>query len=185
MIAKQLSGVGTACDTQPSPGNEWEDWVFEESRRRLDDPKLTPLHPTAMGIVLIEIEKRLSVIYRVVNMLVYFEPAAMCDLPTDLLLAPLPARKQLWEAGDEFAWKSERGRDPGAHATAFGLTANGELFRLYDSDRLYCGSHMELVRQRSVNDCETPSSSAENWEEWCSGMDGMGGLVMLAASLVG
>jgi hypothetical protein len=69
-------------------------------------------------------------------MLAYFEPAAMCDLPTDLILAPLPAKKQLWEAGDEFVWKAESERDPGAQID-FGLAANGELVKL-DEGQLYC-----------------------------------------------
>lgn len=42
-------------------------------------------------------EQRLGIVYRVVNMLVYFDPMAMCDLPSDLILAPLPAKKQLWK----------------------------------------------------------------------------------------
>jgi hypothetical protein len=113
-------------------------------------------------------------------MLVYFEPAAMCDLPTDLVLAPLPAKKQLWEAGDEFVWKAESERDPGAQ-TDFGLAANGELVKL-DEGQLYCNDGVLLYK--SSLDAKTPSRNTENWEEWCSGMDGLGGLVMLAASLI-
>lgn len=62
-------------------------------------------------------------------MLVYFEGAAMCDLPTDLILSPLLARKQLWEAGDEFVWQAESPRKPGTQID-FGLAANGELVKL-------------------------------------------------------
>jgi hypothetical protein len=113
-------------------------------------------------------------------MLVYFEPAAMCDLPTDLILAPLPAKKQLWEAGDEFVWKAESERDPGAQ-TDFGLAANGELVKL-DEGQLYCNDGVLLYK--SSLDARSPSRNSENWEEWCSGMDGLGGLVMLAASLI-
>jgi hypothetical protein len=112
-------------------------------------------------------------------MLVYFEPAALCDLPTTLILAPLPAKKQLWEAGDEFVWKAESEREPGAQ-TAFGLAANGELVKL-DEGQLHCSDTMLLYKSL---DARTPSVSAANWEEWCSGMDGFGGLVMLAASLI-
>jgi hypothetical protein len=113
-------------------------------------------------------------------MLVYFEPAAMCDLPTDLVLAPLPAKKQLWEAGDEFVWKAESERDPGAQID-FGLAANGELVKL-DEGQLYCNDGVLLYK--SSLDAKTPSRNTENWEEWCSGTDGLGGLVMLAASLI-
>ena len=112
-------------------------------------------------------------------MLVYFEPAAMCDLQKDLILAPLPAKKQLWEAGDEFAWKVESEREDGV-PTAFALAANGELVKL-DDGQLYC-DHSKLL-YRSL-ETKTPSLGTSNWEEWCSGMDGFGGLVMLAASLV-
>lgn len=112
-------------------------------------------------------------------MLVYFEPAAMCDLQKDLILAPLPAKKQLWEAGDEFVWKAESVREPGVQ-TAFGLAANGELVKL-DEGQLYCSDAVLLYKSL---DARTPSRSTANWEEWCSGMDGFGGLVMLAASLI-
>ena len=103
----------------------------------------------------------------------------MCDLQTDLILAPLPAKKQLWEAGDEFVWKAEIEREPGVQTT-FGLAANGELVRL-DEGQLYRSDAMLLHKSL---DARTPSRSTANWEEWCSGMDGFGGLVMLAASLI-
>jgi hypothetical protein len=119
------------------------------------------------------------VVYQVVNMLVYFEPTAMCDLQTDLILAPLPAKKQLWEAGDEIVWKTESETDLSAQ-TAFGLAANGKLVKL-DKGQLYCSDGMLL--QKSM-DTRTTLRSIASWEEWCSGMDGFGGLVMLAASLI-
>ena len=111
-------------------------------------------------------------------MLVYFEPAAICDLQTDLILAPLPAKRQLWEAGDEFKWKAESEREPRVQ-TAFGLATNGELVKL-DEGQLYCSDTVPLYKSL---DTSTPSRNTANWEEWCSGMDGFGGLVMLAASL--
>ena len=113
-------------------------------------------------------------------MLVYFEPAGKCNLQTDLILAPLPAKKQLWEAGDEFVWKAEREREPRAQ-TEFGLAANGELVKL-DERQPYCSDVVLLYK--SLDACRSSSGSTENWEEWCAGMDGFGGLVMLAASLV-
>ncbi|GMG30699.1 unnamed protein product [Aspergillus oryzae] len=111
-----------------------------------------------------------------VNMLVYFEPAAMCGLRTDLVIAPLPARKQLWEAGDELLWKAESQRESGFQ-TVYGLAASGDLVQL-GKDQLH--STNEVLLHKTV----TARGSA-NWEEWCSGMDGLGGLVMLAASLAG
>ncbi|KAB8234263.1 Zn(II)2Cys6 transcription factor domain-containing protein [Aspergillus alliaceus] len=160
ILAKQLSRKDFTDGTRSSPGGEgpqvsWNDWIFEESRRRL------------------------SVIYRIVNMLVYFEPAAMCDLPTHLILAPLPARKQLWEAGNESAWRAESDREPGVQ-TAFGLAADGELVKL-DDGHLY-SNHAVLIQKSS--DARALPKSTIGWEEWCSGMDGFGGLVMLTASMI-
>ncbi|PIG90117.1 hypothetical protein AARAC_001926 [Aspergillus arachidicola] len=132
--------------------SSWKDWIFEESRRRL------------------------CVIYRVVNMLVYFEPAAMCGLRTDIVIAPLPSRKQLWEAGDKVLWRAEMKREPGIQ-TAFGLAANGDLVQLGE-DQLYSADEVLLHKTFT-------SRGSATWEEWCSGMDGLGGLVMLAASLIG
>lgn len=112
-------------------------------------------------------------------MLVYFEPAAICDLHADLIIAPLPAKKQLWEASDEFVWKTESDRDPGTQ-TAYGLAANGDLVKMGEGE-LPCRD--EMLLQKSL-DAKPPSRSTANWEDWCSGMDGLGGLVMLTASLV-
>lgn len=119
---------------------------------------------------------RLCVVYQVVNLLVYFEPAAMCDVQkTGLLLAPLPAKKQLWEAADERAWEAESQVEAGLLQTAYGLAADGDLVRLHGGQR---------PRQSKGLDESTPARSTASWEEWCSGMDSFGGLVMLAASLV-
>ena len=103
-------------------------------------------------------------------MLVAFEPAATCDLPTDLVLAPLPAGKQLWEAEDEFAWKKESEKGLEAQTT-FGLAQNGGL--------------VKLVPARSSSNVSDLLRVDAGWEEWCSQMDTFGGLVMLAATLVG
>ncbi|OGM48254.1 hypothetical protein ABOM_002092 [Aspergillus bombycis] len=147
-ITKNVKFALHNCDLK----NNWKEWTFEESGRRL------------------------CVIYRVVNMLVYFEPAAMCGLQTDLIIAPLPAKKQLWEAGDELSWEAENGREPGIQ-TAFGLASNGDLVKLGGGQLCYAD---EVLAYKSFT-----ASGSGNWEEWCSGMDGFGGLIMLAASLVG
>lgn len=121
--------------------------------------------------------QRLGVVCRIVNMLVYMEPTARCAIPPDLVLAPLPASKRLWEASDASAWKAECERDPG-FGTAFGLAANGDLVRL-DEGQLYWVDSVS-----PLNDETRPRRTA-NWDEWCAGMDAMGGIVMLAASLLG
>jgi hypothetical protein len=113
-------------------------------------------------------------------MLVYFEPAAMCDLPPELILAPLPAKKQLWEATDELVWEAESEKKSGAKI-AFALAANGELLELGDGP-LGCSNALLLYKSSGA---WTSPKSTNSWEEWCSGMDGFGGLVMLAASLIG
>ncbi|KAL4751640.1 hypothetical protein BDW72DRAFT_173411 [Aspergillus terricola var. indicus] len=161
VLAQRLSGINALNDLDSplhsddhGPDVNWNEWIFEESRRRL------------------------SIIFRIVSMLTYFQPAARCDLPTDLALAPLPAKKPLWEANDWIEWKTELQKEPRIQQTAFGLAATGELVRL-DKAHGRSGpiSHLAL-------DAETVSRSAASWEEWCSGMDGFGALVMLAASSV-
>jgi hypothetical protein len=112
-------------------------------------------------------------------MVIYFEPVGMCELQTDLIIAPLPAKKQLWEAPDEFVWRAEYDIEHRAQ-TDFGLAVNGELVKL-NHDQIYRGDGMSLYKPL---DPRAPSTSTNNWEEWCSGMDGFGGLIMLAASLV-
>ncbi|KAL2868591.1 Zn(II)2Cys6 transcription factor domain-containing protein [Aspergillus lucknowensis] len=143
--------------------NIWMDWTLEESRRRT------------------------GIIYRIINMLVYFEPAAMCDIPKDLALAPLPAKKQLWEAPDSATWKTETEREPGAR-TAFGLTATGELVKLEQvlegAQAVILERHEDLLLHRSLDHEGMLRRSKVDWEEWCEGMDGFGGIVLLVASLV-
>lgn len=113
-------------------------------------------------------------------MLVYFEPAAICALPTDVIIAPLPTKRQLWEASDESVWKAEGKIEAESQAT-LALGANGELVRLH---RIPSYNGEEVLRQKYL-DPWTLSTRKGNWEDWCSGMDQMGPLVMLAASLLG
>ena len=115
-------------------------------------------------------------------MLVYFEPATMCNMQNELVLAPLPARKQLWEASDEAVWKAESERDPAIQSkNIYGLVSTGDLVKL-DEDQIYC---INAVVLHQPSDARTLTSNVAEWGEWCSGMDSFGGLVMLAASLVG
>jgi len=102
----------------------------------------------------------------------------MCDMPTDLILAPLPARKQLWKADNEFAWKIARQMGPGVQ-NAVGLAVDGELVSLRE-DRLSCND--AWLPFKSLD--SIPQRDTASWEEWCSGVDEFGGLVMLAASLI-
>lgn len=72
--------------------------------------------------------------------------------------------------------KAERDKQSSPRA-AFGLATNGELVRLDEMD-LYGG-------YGTITTKEDHRTSDQNWEEWCSGMDSFGGLVLLTASLVG
>lgn len=90
-------------------------------------------------------------------MLVWFEPAKMCKAVGDIILAPLPAQKQLWEAPDHNAWKRDGETQSGAQME-YGLTKTGQLVGL-DGDMI-------------------------EWNEWYSGMDSIGNLVMLAAFMM-
>ncbi|SPQ25758.1 7ae919f1-8516-4992-a306-67b5314558d6 [Thermothielavioides terrestris] len=156
-ISTQFSRVEVASD--PDPLASWDDWILEESKRGL------------------------CVIFQVVGLLFYFEPAGMCNVrrETNLVIAPLPSRKQLWEARDELAWRAEVERDEAEARTAFALAANGDLVKLEDQDHLHCVS--DAVQIRTHRPVEGPLWTTTNWDEWCSGMDALGGLIMLAASL--
>ena len=113
-------------------------------------------------------------------MLIFFEPAGMCTLQTDLVLAPLPAKKQLWEAGDEFRWQAECESEGGVE-TIFALAANGDLVKVD-----VCELHRnDTILVHRPLDGRKRSGITGNWEEWCSGIDGFGNLIMLAASLLG
>ncbi|OTB08787.1 hypothetical protein M426DRAFT_161624 [Hypoxylon sp. CI-4A] len=157
IVVQQMSCVDVTCHAQCcfcDTGLEttWKEWMLRESRRRL------------------------GVVYRVINKLTYWDPASMCDMPEEFLLAPLPAKKQLWEAGDEFAWKAENQKDSGVQ---FGLAADGEIVRL-EEGRLSCSD--AWLSYESSGPVAQPRHAA-SWEDWCAGIDGFGGLVMLVASL--
>jgi hypothetical protein len=116
-------------------------------------------------------------VYKILNMLVYFELAALCGHPADVLIAPLPAKKGLWEAGSESSWRLEKDRLHGLWHD-FALASNGDLIKL-DAGEVFCDP--VWVAQQTMD--KLSSGTTEDWGEWCSGMDGFGGLVMLAASM--
>lgn len=100
----------------------------------------------------------------------------MCNRPTDLILAPLPAKKHLWEATDEFMWAAGMNREPVVQ-TAFAMAVNGDLVEV-DAGQIDCDDG------RVLHDAKIPPRKVTEWGEWYSEMDSFGGLVMLAASLV-
>lgn len=123
---------------------------------------------------------RLCVIYRVANLIVFFEPAKLCNLQPDLFLAPLPHKKQLWEASDERSWKLESTTSTEFH-TSLGIAITGELVEV-EEGRLY-KSDQPLI-DAPLNGSNASRRTA-SWEDWCSTMDNLGSLVLLAASLMG
>ncbi|KAK4125685.1 hypothetical protein N657DRAFT_568401 [Parathielavia appendiculata] len=160
-VAAISSHLNTPEMTPSSNGREltWKDWIFEESRRRL------------------------CVIYQILNLLVFFEPANMCSLhESQLLLAPLPAKRPLWEAADEASWRAESEKDAEAQVD-FGLATSGELVKLQNGLLVDCHAPMEVARPGDAGG--SSAWSAARWDEWSAGMDGFGGLVMLAASMLG
>ncbi|CAH0045679.1 unnamed protein product [Clonostachys solani] len=132
------------------PERLWCDWIFNEST------------------------------HRVIDMLVHFEPAAMCPFyNTGLVIAPLPARKQLWKADNASTWHRERELGAGVQ-TSFALFANGELVNMAQAPLRV----PDWRRDRELLNAESQPGNAANWNEWCSGMDEFGSLVMLAASSI-
>jgi len=120
---------------------------------------------------------RVCVIYRIVNMLIYFRPSAACELKGGLLIAPLPTSSGRW-ALDEASWTSQSRADS-KQETVFGVAADGGLVELNES-QMQC---IEPGLSNSVQRGTRPAKHAR-WEEWCAGMDGLGTVVMLAASLI-
>ncbi|KAK8087328.1 hypothetical protein PG994_002302, partial [Apiospora phragmitis] len=92
-----------------TPDVTWRHWIFVESGRRL------------------------CVLYQIVNMVVIFEPAAMCDLESiGIILSPLPARKQLWEADTAGQWMARIEKDLGAQ-TDYGMAVNGDFVKVSET----------------------------------------------------
>jgi hypothetical protein len=162
VISRQFVRYGIACESGTTlqdshPEISWKTWIFDESRRRL------------------------AILFRILNMLVYFEPATMCSLHPSLILAPLPAKKQLWDASDSSTFKAELDKDSAAQ-NSYGLAADGDIIHIGDGVKdLY---HTELRYGYGGVGTASEVKKRNGWEEWCSGMDTFGGLVMLAASLI-
>jgi hypothetical protein len=113
-------------------------------------------------------------------MLIFFEPAAMCNMKSDLIIAPLPGRRKLWHAPDRETWKAECDRDADPNA-CYGLLASGDLVRL-ENDRQ--AQRCDAVQLHMHADTASASRWIVDWKEWCASMDDFGGLVMLAASFL-
>jgi hypothetical protein len=111
-------------------------------------------------------------------MVAFFDPASMCNMQPGILLAPLPSPRQLWEASSSLAWTMESEKHAGAQA-AFGLTSTGDLVQ-FDGPYTYANNLLDIL-----GSIKSPGTyTVANWSEWCADMDGLGTLVMLAASMV-
>ena len=119
---------------------------------------------------------RFALIYQIIKMLYSMDPASACAEPDGFLLAPLPSKKQLWDAPDEPSWTTEKIRD-GGFPNVFGVLSNGQMIRTQEH-------HVILEGEVGLSEGMASEESAANWQEWCAGMDGFGALVTLAASLV-
>lgn len=108
-------------------------------------------------------------------MLYSLDPSTSCAVSDGFLLAPLPSRRQLWEASEEGAWEAEKSRD-GMFPSTFGVLTGGQMVRLQEQQIIMPG---EVYSPLSVGEEE----SALNWQDWCAGIDGLGTLVTLAVTL--
>jgi hypothetical protein len=107
-------------------------------------------------------------------------------MPSEFVIAPLPARRQLWEAAHAQEWQSRSQREPRGQVS-YALAARGEMVKL-DQGRLSCRDAWlpyapSSGEESSPDRTSSLSRSGGWWAEWCSGMDSMGSLVMLAASM--
>jgi hypothetical protein len=113
------------------------------------------------------------VVFRICDAILNMGPFLICRPLSGFIIAPLPAKKALWEAQNAQAWTScldwnTRDEDD------FGLMEDGTLVRL---DRI-------LPLEENGIRGEARDIRPADWADWCSGMDGFGALIMVAASLL-
>jgi hypothetical protein len=137
-----------------SYGTTHDDWVFEESRRRW------------------------YAVFKCLGMLFTNDGSDGCTLFDSYAIAPLPAKKALWDARDEQDWLMEKSN--WNDKIAFGLKLSGRMAKLR-TFRAVQESRMEVMLAQPTE--PTEDESEENWKEWCSGTDDLGALIMLAATL--
>jgi hypothetical protein len=102
-----------------------------------------------------------------------------CLLYGGFLIAPLPTRKQLWEARDAHHWQLERQKGI-EDSSVFGIKIGGQMAKFSDFiDAEVTQKNIVLAQPQEPTERE----SDEHWTQWCSCMDQLGALVMLAASL--
>lgn len=129
----------------------WEDWILTESALRI------------------------CVVYQVLNMLIYFEPASLCDLKVAPLA--LPSQRQIWEADSESIWHNLYNKELNA-GQRFAMTINGKIVKLGADQACHGKNQLDPIFANSS------LLQQASWEAWCTDTDSLGELAMLAASLV-
>lgn len=107
-------------------------------------------------------------------------------MPAEFVIAPLPAKRQLWDAKNAEEWKLQN-QEEECKQVSYALAMDGKIIKL-NQDRLSCCdawlSSTPMDDETASQDHERRTiSSATWWTEWCSGMDSMGALILLAASM--
>lgn len=110
--------------------------------------------------------------FRTLQLIVNIDPVILCGIMPGFVFAPLPARKSFWEAHNAEIWTSEV-RSRINTDDNFGLMTNGDLVKLRE-EFIGLGPDHSAIQ----------SNNGKNWEEWSAGMDGIGALVMIGASLL-
>ncbi|KAH7406726.1 hypothetical protein DE146DRAFT_753280 [Phaeosphaeria sp. MPI-PUGE-AT-0046c] len=123
-----------------------------------------------------ESRRRLGLVFRIIGMLFSTDPAAACTLLDGFLISPLPSHKRLWEARDKTEWTTRRGLDA-EHEVTFGIRPGSQMGKLETGHSVPIGHYASSWEQ------PTESESNTHWQEWSLGMDSLGALIMLAASL--
>jgi hypothetical protein len=96
---------------------------------------------------------------------------------------PLPCSKLLWEARNEEIWNTEVETEKRSNGI-FGLLHDGRLMRLKIQNAAGRGALMVDDSLFKDDPAAIKSQSEENWVDWAAGMDGIGYLIMVAASLL-
>lgn len=97
-------------------------------------------------------------------MLISMEGAGLCAAYPGFIVAPLPAKRTLWEAPTAEAWRSERNWNTNDREM-YGMSLDGKLLKMHQDNGLI-------------------SCSPESWDNWLPEMDSFGILIMIAASLL-
>jgi hypothetical protein len=97
-------------------------------------------------------------------MLLNMDQAGICPAYPGFIVAPLPAKKILWEAPTAEAWCLEHNWSL-KEREIFGMSSDGELSKIRPENGVLSCSHT-------------------TWENWLAETDSFGVLIMIAASML-